>query len=114
VHGARRAGRHGDPSASGHPRMRPMRTGYRLALGVVGITVLVAIVLLIFEAVQATRDANAYGQVPLPGRESVSLPQGDVIIYYGDRIGRFEHSPLAVPNNLRLRVRTTNGQSLVG
>jgi hypothetical protein len=91
-----------------------MRTGYRLALGVVIVTVVAAIVLFIAEAVRATRDAHAYGQVSLPGRESVSLPSGDVIIYYGERIGRFEHSPLAVPSNLKLSVRTTSGQLLLG
>jgi hypothetical protein len=91
-----------------------MRTGYRLAIGVVGITVVAAIVLFVVEAVGANRDAHAYGQVPMPGRESVNLPAGEVIIFYGERIGRFEHSPLAVPSNLQLRVRTTNGQSLLG
>jgi hypothetical protein len=91
-----------------------MRTGYRLAIGVVGITVVAAIVLFVVEAVGANRDAHAYGQVPMPGRESVNLPAGEVIIFYGERIGRLEHSPLAVPSNLQLRVRTTNGQSLLG
>ena len=91
-----------------------MRTGYRLALGVVGITVVAAIVLLVVEAVGANRDAHAYGEVPMPGRESVNLPAGEVIIFYGERIGRFEHSPLPVPPNLQLRVRTASGQSLLG
>jgi hypothetical protein len=91
-----------------------MRTGYRLALGVAALTIVFAIVLFVFEAAGAARDANRYGQVPLPGRESVNLPAGDVIIYYGERIGRSGHSPLSVPSNIRLRVRTTNGQSLVG
>src|SRR5512141_1275297 len=91
-----------------------MRTGYRLAIGVVVITVLAAIVLFIAEAAGADRDANAYGQVSLPGRESVNLPEGEVIIFYGERIGRFEDSPLSVPANLQLRVRTTNGQFLLG
>ena len=91
-----------------------MRTGYRLALGVAIITVVAGIALFIAEAVGATRDANAYGQVSVPGRESVNLPSGEVIIFYGERIGRFEHSPLAVPQNLKLRVRTTNGQLLLG
>jgi hypothetical protein len=90
-----------------------MRTGYRLALAVAGITSAIAIALFVVEAVGAARDADRYGQVPLPGRESVSLPQGDVIIFYGERIAS-GNSPLAVPSNLRLRVRTTNGQSLVG
>jgi hypothetical protein len=91
-----------------------MRTGYRLALGVAGITIVAAIALFVIEAVGATRDANAYGQVPVPGRDSVTLPEGEVIIFYGERIGRYDHSPLAVPSNLRLRVRTTNGQQLLG
>jgi hypothetical protein len=94
--------------------MRPVRTGYRLTLGVVGATLVVSVALLVIEAVAANRDAHAYGQVPVPGRDSVNLPAGDVIIFYGERIGRFEHSPLSVPSNLRLRVRTTNGQQLLG
>jgi hypothetical protein len=73
-----------------------------------------AIVLLVIEAVGANRDAHAYGQVSIPGRESVNLPAGDVIIFYGERMGPYQHSPLAVPSNLRLRVRTTNGQLLLG
>ena len=91
-----------------------MRTGYRLAIGVAGITIAAAIVLLIVEAVGGTRDAGAYGEVSVPGRESVNLPAGEVIIFYGERIGRVEHSPLTVPSGLRLRVRTTSGQSLLG
>jgi hypothetical protein len=91
-----------------------MRTGYRLALATAGITIVVAIVVLVVEAVGANRDAHAYGQVPVPGRESVNLPAGDVIIFYGERIGTLEHSPLSVPSNLTLRVRTTNGQQLLG
>jgi hypothetical protein len=89
-----------------------MRTGYRLALGVAAVTIVLAVVLLVAEVVGVTRDASRYGQVPLPGRESVSLPAGDVIIYYGERLDA--SFPLRVPPNLRLRVRTTNGQELLG
>src|SRR3954465_13429223 len=88
-----------------------MRTGYRLAIGVAAITIGLAVVLVIAEAVGATRDATAYGQVGVPGRESVNLPAGDVIIFYGER--RAE-STLTVPPSLQLRVRTTNGQALLG
>jgi hypothetical protein len=89
-----------------------MRTGYRLALGVAAVTIVLAVVLLVAEVMGATRDASKYGQVPLPGRESVNLPAGDVIIYYGERPDA--SFPLRVPTNLRLRVRTTNGQELLG
>jgi hypothetical protein len=92
--------------------MRPMRTGYRLAVGVGLITVIVAVVFFIAELVGGDRDANAYGQVPVPGRESVNLPAGDVIIFYGERASGGE--PLTVPRDLQLRVRTTSGQLLLG
>jgi hypothetical protein len=91
-----------------------MRTGYRLAIGVAAITIVFAVVLFVVEAVKANRDASAYGQVSVPGRDSVNLPAGEVIIFYGERIGVLEHSPLSVPPNLRLTVRTTNGQQLLG
>ena len=77
-----------------------MRTGYRLALGVAAVTIVLAVVLLVAEVVGARRDASKYGQIPLPGRESVSLPAGDVIIYYGE--GPEASFPLRVPPNLRL------------
>jgi hypothetical protein len=89
-----------------------MRTGYRLALAVAGITVVVAIVLFVAEATGTTRDASRYGQVSLPGRESLTLPAGDVIIYYGERTS--DQAALQVPANLRLRVRTASGQLLLG
>lgn len=88
-----------------------MRTGYRLSVGVGVITVLTAIVLFVAELVGGGRDANAYGQVAVPGRESVNLPSGDVIIYYG---ARNPSGRLSVPPNLQLRVRTTSGQLLLG
>lgn len=88
-----------------------MRTGYRLAVGVGVITVLTAVVLFVAELAGGARDADAYGQVSVPGRDSVNLPAGDVIIFYGER------SPggsLTVPPNLQLRVRTASGQLLLG
>lgn len=90
-----------------------MRTGYRLALGVVIVTVVAAIVLFVVEALGANREAHAYGQVTVPGRESVNLPAGDVIIFYGERTSSSAGS-LSVPPNLQLRVRTTSGQLLLG
>jgi hypothetical protein len=90
-----------------------MRTGYRLAIAVLGVTIVLATVLGVIEALGGTRNATAYGEVPVPGRDSVNLPAGEVIIFYGERTGSGD-SRLTVPPNLRLRVRTTNGQSLLG
>jgi hypothetical protein len=89
-----------------------MLTGYRLALGVLAVTVVCAIALLVIEAFGSTRDATKYGEVSVPGRASVNLPAGEVLIYYGDQPAR--ETPLLVPPNIRLRVRTTNGQALLG
>jgi hypothetical protein len=89
-----------------------MRTGYRLALFVAGITVVLAIVLFIAEAVGPARDASKYGQIPVPGRDSVTLPGDDVIVFYGER--RSGDATLDVPSNLRLSVRTASGQILLG
>jgi hypothetical protein len=91
-----------------------MRTGNRLAVGVAAVTIALAVVLFIAEAVGSTRDATAYGQVGVPGRNSVNLPAGDVIIFYGERPTIDLDFPLRVPPNLNLRVRTTNGQLLLG
>jgi hypothetical protein len=91
-----------------------MRTGYRLAVGVALITVVVAIALSVAELMGGSRDATAYGQVPVPGRESVNLPAGDVIIFYGDRIKDQGGEQLSVPPRLQLQVRTTTGQLLLG
>jgi hypothetical protein len=91
-----------------------MRTGYRLALGVVVVTVIAAIALFVLELFGGTRDASKYGQVSVPGRASVNLPAGDVIIFYGERPRVSAEFPLHVPPNLMLRVRTTNGQALLG
>ena len=89
-----------------------MPTGYRLALGVLIVTVVCAIVLFVTEAFGSTRNATKYGEVAVPGRASVNLPAGEVIIYYGDQPAR--ETPLIVPPSIRLRVRTTNGQALLG
>lgn len=91
-----------------------MHTGYRLAISVAAITIVVAVVLFIAEAVGSTRDPTAYGQVGLPGRDSVNLPSSDVIIYYGEKPGSAGDFTLVVPPRLQLLVRTTSGQSLLG
>ena len=90
-----------------------MRTGYRLAIVIAGITLALAVVLAVVELLGSTRDATAYGRVSLPGRDSVTLPQGDVLIFYGEGSGSAGSSP-RVPPNLQLRVRTASGQSLLG
>jgi hypothetical protein len=89
-----------------------MRTGYRLAVAAASITVAAAIVLFIAQLIGSDRDAAAYGQVRVPGRDSVNLPAGDVIIFYGERAPN--GGELSVPPNLQLRVRTASGQLLLG
>ena len=87
-----------------------MRTGYRIAVTIAGVTVFLSIVLLAFAALGGSRDANAYGQISLPGRDSITLPEGEVIVFYGVR--NPESSTLLIPDDLRLRVQTTGGATL--
>jgi hypothetical protein len=90
-----------------------MRTGYRLAIGVASVTAAIAIALAVIELLSSDRDPTAYGKVPLPGRDSVSMPAGEVIVFYGERRGD-QDAPLTVPPTLKLLVLTTQGQLLGG
>src|SRR5262249_52954256 len=87
-----------------------MRTGYRIAVTIAGVTVFLSIVLLVFAVLGDSRDANAYGQISLPGRDSITLPQGEGIVFYGVKAPR--SSTLVIPDDLRLRVQTTGGATL--
>jgi hypothetical protein len=91
-----------------------MRTGYRLAPGIAGATLAIALVLLVVELFASARDPGAYGEIPVPGRDSVSLPAGEVIVFYGERRAGGSDAPLPVPPTLELRVLTTRGQLLGG
>jgi hypothetical protein len=88
-----------------------MRTGYRLAIGVASLTAAIAVALAVVELLSAGRDPTAYGTVPVPGRDSVSMPAGDVIVFYGEP-GASGDRPLVIPRSLKLFVRTTRGQLL--
>jgi hypothetical protein len=89
-----------------------MRTGYRLAVGIAGVTIALAAALAIAEAFSSDRDAAAYGQIPVPGRDSINLPQGNVIMFYGERRPSGGGTALAVPPNLTLLVRSRDGTLL--
>jgi hypothetical protein len=88
-----------------------MRTGYRIALAIAGATLFLAVVLFVIAALGGARDATAYGQISVPGRDSITLPEGEVIVFYGERNPQ-PHSPLLIPDDLRLRVQTTGGATL--
>jgi hypothetical protein len=88
-----------------------MRTGYRLAIWVAGVTAAIALALAVVELLAEGRDPSAYGKVPVPGRDSVSLPAGEVIVFYGERDAGGDR-PVTVPVDLRVFVRTTRGQLL--
>ena len=67
------------------------------------------------EAVGATRDAEPTARSRSRAANRSNLPAGEVIIFYGERIGALRAlAARASRSNLRLRVRTTNGQLLLG
>jgi len=88
-----------------------MRTGYRIALAIAGFTLFFAAILLVVALLGGGRDATAYGQISVPGRDSITLPEGEVTVYYGERNPQ-PQSRLLIPDDLRLRVQTTGGAFL--
>jgi hypothetical protein len=87
-----------------------MRTGYQLAIGAAAITALAAILVTVAEATAPSREATAYGEIRVPGRGPVELPEGEVIIFYGESKG--EDSPLTTPPGLQVSVRSLDGNLL--
>ena len=72
----------------------------RVALAAVVIAGAIALALFIATAVGGTSDADRYGRVRLPGRAMLDLPEGDVALYYEERVTLNENDSLDVPDGL--------------
>jgi hypothetical protein len=60
-------------------------------------------------AVAGLDDASKYGPLSLPGRAVLDLPEGDVAVYYEERVTLHEDQVLNEPPGLRVRARGDGG-----
>lgn len=64
-----------------------------------------ALALFFLFAIGGADDADKYGRVKLPGTGVVELPQGDVALYYEERVTLGENDSLDIPDGLRVTAR---------
>jgi hypothetical protein len=80
----------------------------RVATAALAIGGVVAFAIFMGTAVGGTGDADRYGRVPLPGETRLDLPEGDVAVYYEERVTLHENDSLSVPDGLRVVARREN------
>jgi len=54
-------------------------------------------------------DSAQFGKVPIPGKERVELPKGDIDIYYAEKVDPDAGVPLVTPDDLDYSVTGPNG-----
>jgi hypothetical protein len=71
------------------------------------VVALVAAILfvVVYGAVMAFTASDRYGSVPMPGRETLELPQGDVTVYFQEGVQLRENENLRPPSDLRVQIR---------
>jgi hypothetical protein len=77
----------------------------RVALLAVSAGGAVALALFFAGAFAGADAADKYGRVELPGRGEVELPEGDVALYYEERVTLSENESLDVPDGLVVTAR---------
>ncbi len=97
-------------------RIREIESGLGRALGYLGAfllaTVLVAIPLIFLNSNLVWGEANQYGRVPIPGRQIVHLPQGDVQVNVAAALpGRGNETPELLLPTLTLTMKAHQGEA---
>ena len=64
-----------------------------------------ALALFIAVAVSGSDAADEYGRISVPGSGALELPEGDVALFYEERVTLSENESLPVPPGLRVRAR---------
>lgn len=80
----------------------------RVAWAAFAIGDVVAFAIFMATAVGGTSDVDRYGRVPLPGETRIDLPEGDLALYYEERITLNENESLSVPDGLRVVAKREN------
>lgn len=57
-------------------------------------------------------DSAQFGSAPVPGKQQIELPKGDVDIYYAEKIDPEAGVPLIVPDDLQYTVTAPGGTSV--
>ncbi|MFN8113289.1 MAG: hypothetical protein U0R51_08810 [Solirubrobacterales bacterium] len=57
-------------------------------------------------------DSAQFGSVPIPGKEQVELPKGDVDIYYAEKVDPDAGVPLITPEDLQYTVTGAGGRNI--
>lgn len=76
-----------------------------MAIAVVGAFLAVVIV----GAVRGFTASDRFGTVPMPGRETLDLPAGDVTVYFQENVDLGDNENLRPPADIRLDVRPSDG-----
>jgi len=93
---------------SAQPGKRP--PSYLAAYLTLAVALVAAILfVIIFGAVKAFTASDRYGTVPVPGEETLNLPEGDVTVYFQEAVHLGENQTLDPPRDLRLEIRGAGG-----
>src|SRR3990172_791330 len=82
------------------------------------LTLVVALVaaivfVVVLGGIRAFSASDRYGSVPMPGRETLDLPEGDVTVYFQEDVDLGENESLHPPPDIRLGIRPEGGGSFL-
>ena len=93
-----------------------IRERVRVEEGAISVSALIGIALVLFVGYLLLAafegDSAQFGSVPVPGKEQVELPKGDVDIYYSEKVDPDAGVPLITPDDLQYTVTGPDGQGV--
>lgn len=90
-----------------------MSPGYIVSLVIAGLSIVgtfvAFFVLLIVGAVGGLGESDKYGRVPIPGKATIELPQGEASVFYEEAVSIDENESLNAPRGLAYSVSPAAG-----
>ena len=91
-----------------------IRERVRVEEGAISVSALIGIALVLFVGYLLLAafegDSAQFGSVPVPGKEQVELPKGDVDVYYSEKVDPEAGVPLITPDDLQYTVTGPDGR----